>query len=79
METSTLKRVFAWILLAGFVLLLLNIAIFHVLIIPSVAVYVIIAIFFVFSRPRLARVNKNIAETDQHNEIEPEVEKNKEN
>ncbi len=78
METSTLKRVLAWVLLAGFVLLLLNIAIFHVLIMPSVALYLIIAIFFIFAKPRLAREHKNTTDTVS-NEIEPEIEKNKEN
>ncbi len=76
METSTFKRVLAWVLLAGFVLLLLNIAIFHVLIVPSVALYLIIAIFYVFAKPRLARESRNAADTAGHNEIEPEA-KNK--
>ncbi|EPR13190.1 hypothetical protein [Ruminiclostridium papyrosolvens] len=77
METSTLKRVLAWILLAGFVFLLLNITIFHVLIVPSVAVYLIIAIFFLFSRPRLARENKNLTDTTARQETEPDTENNK--
>ncbi len=77
METSTFKRVLAWILLAGFVLLLLNITIFHVLIVPSVALYLIIAVFFLFSRPRLARENKNFTDTTRNQETEPDVEKNK--
>lgn len=77
METSTLKKTLAWILLAGFVLLLLNISIFHVLIVPSVALYAIIAIFFVFSKPRLARESKKITATTERQETEPDVEKNK--
>ncbi|ACL76283.1 hypothetical protein [Ruminiclostridium cellulolyticum] len=79
METNTLKRVLAWILLAGFVLLLLNIAIFHVLIVPSVALYLLIAIFFIFSKSRLAREKRNTVVTGGQQAIEQEAEKNKEN
>lgn|GEM_PF-2182482 len=44
-----LKRVLAWVLIAGFILLLLNIAFFHVFQMQSVALYSIIAIWFIFS------------------------------
>ncbi len=43
------KRVLAWVLLVGFVLLLLNIVLFHVYQVQSIAVYAVIAIWFVFS------------------------------
>ena len=43
------KRVLAWVLLIGFVLLLLNIVFFHVYQVQSIAVYAVIAIWFVFS------------------------------
>ncbi|WP_024831229.1 hypothetical protein [Ruminiclostridium josui] len=79
METSTFKRVLAWVLLAGFVLLLLNITIFHVLIVPSMALYLIIAVFYLFSGPRLARENKNYKDANVYQEIEADVEKNKYN
>lgn len=47
------KRVLAWILLIGFVLLILNIIVFHVFLKQSVAVYAVIAIWFVFTNKPL--------------------------
>lgn len=44
-----IKRFLAWVLLAGFVLLLLNMAFFHVYQMQSFALYAIIAVWFVFS------------------------------
>ncbi len=44
-----LKRVLAWVLIVGFVLLLLNIVFFHVFQMQSVALYAIIAVWFIFS------------------------------
>lgn len=55
-----LRRVAAWILLAGFVLLLLNITVFHVFLMPSVAVYAIIAIGFILTG-KSAPANKSKA------------------
>ncbi len=51
-----LKRVLAWILLIGFVLLLLNIAIFHFYWQIFMAVYVVIIIFFVLSNGKIVPV-----------------------
>jgi hypothetical protein len=51
-----LKRVLAWIILIGFVLLLLNIAIFHFYWQVSLAVYVVIIIFFVLSNGKIVPV-----------------------
>ncbi|HEX2945792.1 MAG TPA: hypothetical protein VHT96_07535 [Clostridia bacterium] len=48
-----LKRVLAWIILAGFVLLLLNIAIFHFYLQACIAIYVVIVIFFVLSSGKI--------------------------
>jgi hypothetical protein len=48
-----LKRVLAWIILIGFVLLLLNIAIFHFFWQICLAVYVVIIIFFVLSNGKI--------------------------
>jgi hypothetical protein len=48
-----LKRVLAWIILIGFVLLLLNIAIFHFYWQVCTAVYVVIIIFFVLSNGKI--------------------------
>lgn len=45
-----LKRVLAWVLLAGFVFLLLNIMVFQFYVIPSISLYLIIALGFVFSK-----------------------------
>lgn len=66
METTImLRRVMAWILLAGFILLLLNIVVFHILLIPSIAVYVMIAIWFIFTnKPLPSRRNKANAEVE---------------
>ncbi len=43
-----MKRFFAWVLLLGFVLLLVNIMVFQYFIIPSIAVYLVVAVFFLF-------------------------------
>jgi hypothetical protein len=42
------KRVMAWILLAGFVLLLLNVAVFGIYRELSVSVYLVIMLMYVF-------------------------------
>lgn len=48
-----LKRILAWIILIGFVLLLLNIAIFKFYWQISLAVYVVILVFFVLSNGKI--------------------------
>ena len=48
-----LKRILAWIILAGFVLLLLNIVIFKFYWQVSLAVYIVIIIFFVLTNGKL--------------------------
>ncbi len=48
-----LKRVLAWVLLAGFILLLLNIAIFQYYLPASIMIYLIIAIWFIFTNKPL--------------------------
>lgn len=47
------KRVLAWILLAGFVLLLLNIVAFQIFLMQSIAVYAVIAVWFIFTNKPL--------------------------
>lgn len=47
------KRIIAWILLIGFILLLLNIVVFRVYWQLSVVVYILIAFTFVFSNGRI--------------------------
>jgi hypothetical protein len=55
-----LKRVLAWIILIGFVLLLLNIAIFHFYWQICLAVYVVIIIFFVLSNGKIVPVQTEV-------------------
>ena len=43
-----MKRLFAWVLLLGFVLLLVNIMVFQYFIIPRIAIYLVVAVFFLF-------------------------------
>ena len=60
-----LKRILAWVLLGGFVLLLLNIMTFQYLLAPSIAIYVIIAIWFIFTnKPLPSRKKKEAAENN---------------
>ena len=47
------KRIVAWILLAGFVLLLLNLFVFKVYLEFSLMVYIIIAFAFIITKGRL--------------------------
>ena len=47
-----IKRIFAWILLAGFVLLILNIIVFRYYWQLSVIVYLIIAVAFILTNGR---------------------------
>ncbi len=47
------KRVLAWILLAGFVLLILNIVVFQIFLMQSIAVYAVIAVWFIFTNKPL--------------------------
>ena len=66
-----LKRVLAWVLLGGFVLLLLNIMLFQYLLAPSIAIYLIIAIWFIFTnKPLPSRKKKKAAENNIEEDIE---------
>ncbi|MDF2985262.1 MAG: hypothetical protein K0R50_772 [Eubacterium sp.] len=73
------KRILAWVLLAGFILLLLNIIVFQVFLMQSVAVYAVIAIWFVFTNKPLPS-NKIIktAENGPDNTMDNTVEGNTE-
>ncbi|HEY5584893.1 MAG TPA: hypothetical protein VIK78_10430 [Ruminiclostridium sp.] len=53
-----LKRVLAWVLLVGFVLLLLNIMTYQYLLAPSILVYVLIVIWFIFTNKPLPSLKK---------------------
>lgn len=58
------KRVLAWILLAGFVLLLLNIVVFQIFLMQSIAVYAVIAVWFIFTNKPLP--NNKIIKTGEN-------------
>ena len=49
------KRIFAWILLIGFVMLLLNIIVFHAYLIQSFFVYCAVAIYFIFFNQKVRK------------------------
>lgn len=54
-----MKRVLAWLLLVGFVLLLVNILTLKFLLGPSVMVYILVVVLFLFTnRPNNSRNNK---------------------
>ncbi|MHB8065416.1 MAG: hypothetical protein ACYDG2_22850 [Ruminiclostridium sp.] len=73
-----IRRVLAWVLLAGFVLLLLNIVMFHYFLGASILVYLIIAIWFMFTnKPLPSRKKKkaeNITEEDTEGDKENTIE-----
>lgn len=72
-----LKRVFAWVLLVGFVLLLLNIMTVRYFLAPSIAIYLVIAVWFLFtSKPLPSRKKKKEAEEDVE-ETKLDTEENK--
>ena len=70
-EINMLKRVLAWVLLVGFVLLLLNIMIFQQLLAQSIVVYVLIALWFIFTNKTLP---SNKKEKSSENNIEENTE-----
>ena len=70
-EINMLKRVLAWVLLVGFVLLLLNIMIFQQLLAQSIVVYVLIAAWFIFA-------NKSVHSDNKKNTSENNIEENTE-
>lgn len=54
-----LKRVLAWVLLVGFVLLMINIVFWHVFQVQSIALYAVIAVWFLFSdKTNMSRKSK---------------------
>jgi len=56
-----IRRVMAWVLLAGFVLLLLNILMFHYYLEVCILIYLIIAIWFMFTNKPLPSRKKKKA------------------
>ena len=48
----SIKRIFAWILLLGFIALLVNIFTFHVYLRESLVVYATIAVAFIFLKKK---------------------------
>jgi len=66
-----MRRIMAWILLAGFVLLLLNIIMFQYYLEVSILVYLIIAIWFIFTnKPLPSRKKKKSAKNTTEEAIE---------
>lgn len=63
-----LRRVLAWVLLVGFILLLLNITIFQFFLMPSVAIYAVIAIGFILSGRSLTANKSKASEVIFHQE-----------
>ncbi len=53
-----MKRVLAWILLVGFVLLIVNILTFKFLLGPSVMVYILVVVLFLFTNKPYSSNNK---------------------
>jgi len=47
------KRIFAWVLLAGFIALIINIAFFRVFVEFSLAVYFVIIIYYLLNAKRM--------------------------
>jgi hypothetical protein len=69
-----LKRIMAWVLLVGFVFLLLNIAIFRFYWEISILIYLVVAIWFIFTnKPLPSRKKKSIQKTEGSSEdVQPE-------
>ncbi|PYG87450.1 hypothetical protein LY28_02120 [Ruminiclostridium sufflavum DSM 19573] len=59
------KRVFAWILLVGFLLLIVNIMTVQYLLGPSVMVYIAVVVLFVFKNKPLPGRNKESEKAGQ--------------
>lgn len=65
-----MKRFFAWVLLLGFVLLLVNIMVFQYFMIPSIAIYLVVAIFFLFFMNKPLPSNKKKSNNSNRRENE---------
>jgi len=69
-----LKRVLAWALLVGFVLLLLNIAIFQYYLELCIVLYLGIAIWFIFTNKPLPSRKKKSKKNTGENAEDPSIE-----
>lgn len=58
-----MKRVLAWVLLVGFVLLIVNILTFKFFLGPSVMVYILVVVLFLFTN-KSYKSNNNKTEKD---------------
>lgn len=61
------KRIIAWCLLVGFILLLVNIAVIGYQRIPSIVIYLIIAFYFLFTQKKNRDNDLNLKEKDFDN------------
>jgi uncharacterized membrane protein HdeD (DUF308 family) len=57
-EKNMLKRLGAWILLVGFLVLLLNLVVFHYYMVQSLMIYLLIALSFIFFGMRKKQDNE---------------------
>jgi predicted MFS family arabinose efflux permease len=72
---NMLRRVLAWVLLVGFILLLLNIVMFQYYLETSILLYLIIAIWFIFTnKPLPSRKKKKVADNTTEDETEKATE-----
>ena len=62
------KRILAWVLLVGFVLLIMNLFLFHFAQEASFAIYIILVLFVLFSNKTKARENSKGEEDEGHKE-----------
>lgn len=52
------KRILAWVMLVGFVLLIVNMLTVQLFMGPSIMVYVIIVVWFILSKKSISKDNK---------------------
>lgn len=68
-----LKRILAWFLLAGFVLLVVNIILFQKFLEPCIAVYSIIVVVFIFTNKPLPSNKKKAVSENKTQETSGEI------
>jgi Ca2+/Na+ antiporter len=70
-DKNMIRRVMAWILLVGFIFLLLNIVMFQYYLEASILVYLIIAVWFIFTnKPLPSRKKKKAAKNSTEEDTE---------
>jgi len=66
------RKIIAWILLAGFVLLILNLIIFRIYWQVSMVIYLVIVFAFILTNGKLIKANDS-TENTYENQEEPEI------